>query len=129
VPLAGTPPSWLEVWAAVRISPQVTVGTSAAVGDLYLDLTIGAPGFSGSARGQFVKTMTDGVLTALHARADRETIGELTNRLRARLRLTAPEIQALLLDDQRAVLGARRRLLVLRDRGFSANQTTSESPP
>jgi len=85
--------------------------------DLYLELTIGAPRFSGSAGGQFAKTMMDGVLTALHAHADRESIDEITNRLRARLHLTAPEIQASLLDDQRAVLGARRRLLVLRGRG------------
>ena len=74
-------------------------------------------GSGGAANGQFVKTIVDGVLTALHAHADSTTAHELGRRLAANLALPAENIAALLLAKERAALGTCQRLIVLRGRG------------
>lgn len=117
VALARRPESWLDVWAAVRPAPEVAVLAWGPTRELCLDLKIGAPGHAGGANGQFVKALVDGVITALHAHADRGTIDEISRRLEPRIGLSAVEIRALFLDDVRAVLGSRQHLLVLRGRG------------
>ena len=67
VSLGRAPRAWPDVWAAVRTSDAVEVVASAPGGEVGLHLRVGAPRFSGAANRQFVKTMVDGVMTALHA--------------------------------------------------------------
>lgn len=116
--MLGRPPwLWPDVWAAVRTSPAVRMLDSAPDGDLALMLRVGAPHYAGAANGQFVKTLVDGVLTALHAQADSTTADEIARRLAANLALGPDEIADLLLSADRAALGTCHRLIVLRNRG------------
>jgi hypothetical protein len=117
VPLSRAPQGWLDIWAAVRTSDAVAVLATAPSGDLAVRLRVGAPRFAGGATAQFVKTMVDGVMTALHAHGDRTTAADAADRLAATIALPAEEIAALLVDHARAALGTCRRLVVLRLRG------------
>src|SRR4051794_37679059 len=117
VPLDRAPRTWVDVWAAVRTSDGVAVLDEASVGELGVRLIVGAPRFTGAANGQFVKTVIDGVMTALHAHGDRSGAADVADRLAAAIALPADEIAALLVDDERAALGVRQRLVVLRGRG------------
>jgi hypothetical protein len=118
VELGRQPRLWPDVWAAVRMSRALRVVGSAPVGELALRLRVGAPRFAGAANGQFVKTLVDGVLTALHAHGDASTAAEIGRRLAAHVPISGDQVTALLLGDDRAVLGTCRRLIVLRDRGI-----------
>jgi hypothetical protein len=117
VALSGAPRGWPEIWAAVRTSEALSIRGSAAVGELGLRLRVGAPRFAGAANGQFVKTIVDGVMTALHAHRDLTTVADVAARLATVTRLGGPQIAALLVDDERAALGVCRRLVVLRGPG------------
>lgn len=78
---------------------------------------VGAPRFAGAANGQFVKTLIDGVITALHAHGDASTAPVVAERLANRTALPAPVIARLLMSEERAALGPCRRLLVVRGGG------------
>lgn len=117
VPLGRAPRTWLDIWATVRTSDAVNVLASAPTGELAVRLRVGTPRFAGAANGQFVKTMVDGVMTALHAHGDRTTAADAAARLAATIALPADQIAALLVDDERAALGACQRLVVLRGQG------------
>ena len=117
MPLRGAPRAWPDIWAAVRTSGAIDVLASAPTGELALWLRVGAPSFAGAADGQFVKTMVDGVMTALHAHGDRSTVSHVADRLATTIALPADEIAGLLIDDARAALGACHRLVVLRGQG------------
>jgi hypothetical protein len=67
--------------------------------------------------GQFVKTVVDGVVTALHAHGDARTAAVVAERLTHHLPLPAHDIARLLVDDERAGLGICHRLVVLRGQG------------
>jgi hypothetical protein len=117
VALGRAPRAWADIWAAVRTSDAVVVLASAPAGDLGLELRVGAPRFGGAANGQFVKTMVDGVMTALHAHGDATTASELAERLAAKVELPAEQIAALLVGRERAALGICPRLVVVRGMG------------
>lgn len=117
VRLGRAPQGWLDIWAAVRTSDAVAVLASAPSGDLAVRLRVGAPRFAGGANAQFVKTMVDGVMTALHAHGDRSTAADVADRIAATIALPAREIAALLVDHERAALGTCRCLVVPRLRG------------
>jgi hypothetical protein len=118
VEIGRQPKLWPDVWAAVRTSPAVHVLTSAPTGELALQLRIGAPRLAGAANGQFVKTLVDSVLTALHAHGDAGSAEEIGRRVSAQLALSAAQTTALLLSRERAALGTCDRLIVLGDRGI-----------
>jgi hypothetical protein len=56
-------------------------------------------------------------MTALHAHGDRSAAADVADRLAALIPLGAPQIAALLVDDERAALGVCPRLVVLRGQG------------
>jgi hypothetical protein len=118
VSLGRAPRVWQDVWAAVRTSDAVEILASAPTGEVGLHLRVGAPRFAGAANGQFVKTMVDGVMTAVHAHGDRSTAAEVAERLATLIPLPAEQIAALLSSDERAALGVCQRLVVLRGPGL-----------
>jgi hypothetical protein len=79
--------------------------------------TLGAPRFAGAATDQFVKTIIDGVTTALHAHEDVTSAADVAERLATMTPLRADQVAALLLNDERASLGVCKRLVVLRGHG------------
>jgi hypothetical protein len=121
VPLSGPPGTWAHIWAAVRPSPHVTVAGDGQSGAIFLDLRLDAPGFVGCANGGLVKTIIDGVLTALHVHRDRGAIGEISRRLAMKAGLLPNSIRDLLLDDSSAVLGPRDRLIAPRASGIQCS--------
>jgi hypothetical protein len=118
IALRRAPQSWLEVWLACRASPALRTIRSAPTGDLALRLRIGAPRFASSASAQFVKTVVDGVFTALHAQGDGETVDRVAELMAKRLGARTDEIARLLRDDANAVLGVRSGLVALRGDGI-----------
>lgn len=118
VRLGRAPRSWPDVWLAVRTADGVRVVADAPDGELTLWLRVGAPRFGGSVSAQFVKTFIDGVMVALHAHGDHDSIGEIAIRLAAQTRLTPAQIAALLMDSERAALRTCRQLVVIRGSGF-----------
>jgi len=117
VPLGRPPRAWPDVWAPLRTSDRVHILASAPVGDLGLFLRLGAPRFAGGANAQFVKTVVDGVMTALHAHGDPTSADAVAERLAVNVPLPGDDIAGLLLDDDRAALGFCHRLVVLRGQG------------
>jgi hypothetical protein len=117
VSLGRAPRAWPDIWAAVRTSDEVQVVASGPGGDVGLHLRVGAPRFPGAANGQFVKTMVDGVMTALHAHGNGTTVVAVAERLATMIALPADQIAALMLSDERAALGVCQRLVVLRSHG------------
>lgn len=117
VSLGRAPRAWHDIWMAVRISDAVKVLASAPGGEVGLHLRVGAPRFAGAANGQFVKTMVDGLVTALHVHADQSSATVVADRLATMIPLSADEIAALLLNNERAALGTCKRLVVLRGNG------------
>jgi hypothetical protein len=117
VRLARAPRTWLDVWAAMTTCSTLRVGESSLAGDLTLSVRVGAPAFSGSANGAFVKLVVDGILSSLHAHGDRATTDEISRRMARQGTLSAGEIAALLVREERAVLGVRPQLIVLRGGG------------
>lgn len=109
------------MWLSVRTAERVTVAAQAPSEELTLRLNLGAPNFPGSANGQLVKTLVDGVCTALHAHGDRRTASEIGRRMAARLARPPAEIAELLAADDRAALGTREQLVALRGHGVQCH--------
>jgi hypothetical protein len=121
VPLDRAPRTWIDVWAAIRTSDAVEVEGSAPAGEIGMRLSVGAPRFAGAANAQFVKTVVDGVMTALHAHRDRDSAAVVADRLAAASVLPARTIAALMINDDRAALGTCQRLVVLRGQGVQCH--------
>jgi hypothetical protein len=66
-----------------------------------------------------LKGIFDGVICAFQAHSDRMSAHDVAARVAANLPATVPEIETLLLDRDRAVLGTVPRLLHARDRGVA----------
>jgi hypothetical protein len=108
----GRPRSWQGIWAAIRTSDSVQIVGHAPVGELGVSLVVGAPDFTGSASGEFVKIVVDGVLAALQGHGDSSTVDEIAERMAERTGLAPRQVAASLLDVDRAPLGVCNRLVV-----------------
>ncbi|MBJ7469834.1 MAG: hypothetical protein JHD16_00960 [Solirubrobacteraceae bacterium] len=115
--LPGHPASWLDIWAAVRRAARIEVVQEApADRELALRVTVGAPSFRGSANGEFVKRIIDGITTALHESSALVST-DAAERLASRARLDTAKIAELLQADDNAVLGETPGLIVARGPG------------
>lgn len=121
IPMNGPPRTWADVWAAVRPSERLKPVGESRSGDLCLDLRLAAPAFVGCANGALVKTVIDGVLTALHAHEGPEMSIEISERLAVKTGLTRRAVHDLLLDHSAAALGPRRQLIALRAAGVQCS--------
>jgi hypothetical protein len=119
--LGGPPRAWPDVWAAIRTSDAVEVLAAAPHNAVGLHLRVGAPRFAGAATGQFIKTVVDGVMTALHAQRDAPTAAAVAERLATMIPMPADQIEALLVRDERAAMGSCQRLIVLRGQGVQCH--------
>jgi hypothetical protein len=67
--------------------------------------------------GRLVKRIFDGVVCAFQSHTDTTTTRELANRLSRHVAAPAAEIEQLLLNDDKAVIGSLPRLLYMRGDG------------
>lgn len=107
-----------QVWLALArtatnvASPGRTSGAPFAV-----RLTIRPPRSTSPALGYLVKGVADGVVSAFQAHRDTSHLVELATRLSLVIPASADDIQALLTNEDKAVLGAVPRLLHIRRGG------------
>jgi hypothetical protein len=109
------PARWLDIWAAATSSVRVCAAPSLH-GPLLLDLRLSGPG-SPTANGQLVKTLVDGVLTALHAHGNPGTVAEGARRMSEKVGMSEESVAARLLDQRNAVLGVVPNLISFRGTG------------
>lgn len=119
VPLGRLPRGWWDVWAAVRQADTVRVDRVALTEPLALEVVLRCPRFQGTASAQLVKTVIDGLLTALHAQDLRDpSVADVVARLAPMVRREPETVERWLIDDRCAALGVRRRLVHLRGKGI-----------
>jgi hypothetical protein len=108
------------VWLALKRSPVTvaeppwTPGTPFGV-RIHIRPPLGHP----PVWGNLVKGIFDGVICALHAHTDTKDLPEVVKRLAAELPADAAEIEALLHDQHKAVLGVVPRLVTLHGAGVA----------
>jgi hypothetical protein len=80
-----------------------------------LDLVLEMPADLRVNLAAIAKPLIDGVIAAFHSHSDPGSVALVASRLGAQLGASVDEIQARLLDDRTAILGARRLLWPWRD--------------
>lgn len=107
-----------QVWIALA-QDDVPIASRARPPDtpFVVSVTVRAPRGTTPVLGGLVKAIVDGVVCAFQAHTDRTNVGELAARVSRTLSVSPEAVEALLLNEDRAVLGAAPRLLHLRGDG------------
>jgi hypothetical protein len=109
-----------QVWLALRrASLEHADAPRATDAPFAVRLTLRPPAGMGATLATLIKPLFDGTICALQAHTDRSTVADLASRLSRTLHAPPQEIQALLTDETRAVLGSARRLLHARGAGVA----------
>jgi hypothetical protein len=109
-----------QVWLALRRGRLELADAPRATGAPFaVQLTLRPPAGMVATLGTLVKPLFDRTICALQAHTDRSAVAALASRLSRTLHAPPEEIQALLMDETRAVLGSARRLLHARGAGVA----------
>jgi len=107
-----------QVWLALARSDLHCASPGRAPGAPFAVLvTIRPPRGITPVLGGLVKGIFDGVVAAFQAHADRSNVAVLAQRVSHHVTASPREIEALLLNQEKAVLGVVPRLLHVRDKG------------
>jgi hypothetical protein len=121
VVLGRQPRGWWDIWAATHQSP-LRVEEVALTEPLGLDVVLSCPRFRGSASPQLVKTVVDGITTALHAADPSDgDLPEVARRLSRMVPHEAETVGRWLRAAEGAALGPRARLICLRGKGVQCS--------
>jgi hypothetical protein len=100
------------VWIALARTPAQIASSGRLPGTPFLvRVTIRAPKGKTARLGGVVKSIIDGVVCAFQAHTDRSNAAQLAARVSRNVSASPQEVEVLLLDQRKAVLGAVPRLL------------------